>query len=300
MATLARREAPTAEVAAKRAAVRASLGDKANRFIVFVTLLVGVVLFMVPMYVMLAMALKSEAEAATTSMWAWPQQPTFANFKEVIQNPNVSFALFLQNTSLIAFTTTFGVLFTSAAAAYAFARLDFAGRDRLFLVLLSTMMLPGIVTMIPTYVMYAQIGWVNTFKPLIVPAFFGGGAFNVFLLRQAYMGIPRELDEAAVIDGASHWTIFGRVILPLAKPALITVGIFAFMGAWRDFMGPLLYMNDPDKQTLEVGLSTYTALRAEKWHLLMAGSVLVMIPIIVLFFIGQRYFVKGIVMTGGK
>jgi len=300
MATVLERPSELDARAAQKSANRATWGDRGNRLVVMAILFVGVVLFLVPVYVMLAMAFKSQAEVATTTIWAWPKNPTLVNFHEVLTNPNVSFSLFLKNSSFIAFTSTFGVVASSAAAAYAFARMEFAGRDRLFLVLLATMMLPGIVTMIPSYVMYAQIGWVNTFKPLIVPAFFGGGAFNIFLLRQAYLGIPRELDEAAVLDGASHWTIFLRVILPLAKPTLITVAIFAFMGSWRDFMGPLLYLNDPDKQTLELGLSTYTALQGEKWHLLMAGSVLVMIPIVILFFVGQRYFVKGIVMSGGK
>ncbi len=276
------------------------MADRGARCLTIAILLTGIGLFLLPLYVMVAMALKDQSEVATTTLWAWPLHPTLANFQQVLSNPNVSFALFLKNTTFIAVTSTFGVVFTSAMAAFGFARIEFAGRDRLFLVLLATMMLPGIVTMIPTYVMYAQIGWVNSFKPLIVPAFFGGGAFNIFLLRQFYLGIPRELDEAAHLDGAGHWTVFWRVLLPLTKPALVTVGVFSFMGAWRDFMGPLLYLNEADKQTLEVGLRTYTALQQEKWHLLMAGSVLVMIPIVLLFFIGQRSFVKGIVMTGGK
>jgi ABC-type glycerol-3-phosphate transport system permease component len=291
---------PTGLHEARSAARNAALVERSQRLVTLGILTLGILLFMLPLYVMLAMALKEQTEVATTSMWAWPKHPTLANFREVLTNPNVSFALFLKNTTFVAVTTTIGVVLTSAMAAFGFARVEFAGRDRLFLVLLATMMLPGIVTMIPTYVMYANIGWVNSFKPLVVPAFFGGGAFNIFLLRQFYMGIPRELDEAAFLDGASHWTVFTRVMLPLARPALVTVGIFCFMGSWRDFMGPLLYLNDPDKQTLELGLSTYSALQAEKWHLQMAGSVLVMIPIIVMFFIGQRSFVKGIVMTGGK
>lgn len=293
--------APKSTLDSARHVVRkAVLADRSARLLSLAILLLGVGLFLLPLYVMLAMALKAQSEVATTSLWAWPVHPTLANFREVLSNPNVSFSLFLRNTTFIAVLSTIGVVLTSSMAAFAFARIEFAGRDRLFLVLLATMMLPAIVTMIPTYVMYAEIGWVNTFKPLIVPSFFGGGAFNIFLLRQFYLGVPRELDEAAFLDGASHWTVFSRVLLPLTKPALVTVGVLSFMGSWRDFMGPLLYLNEPDKQTLEVGLRTYSALQEEKWHLLMAGSVLVMIPIVVLFFIGQRSFVKGIVMTGGK
>ena len=184
--------------------------------------------------------------------------------------------------------------------AYGFSRLRFPGRDRLFLVLLATMMLPAIVTMIPTYVEFKYLRWIDTFLPLTVPAFFGGGAYNIFLLRQFFMGIPRDIDEAAVLDGASHATIFWRLIMPNSGPALATVGIFAFIYTWRDFMGPLLYLNSPENQTLELGLNTYRSLNAEQWELLMAGSVLVMIPLLLLFILGQRYFVKGIVMSGIK
>jgi ABC-type glycerol-3-phosphate transport system permease component len=284
---------------ARRSARRSAATSRLSKLVVFLLLVAGVVVFILPFYVMTVMALKSQNEVATTSMWALPKTFVFNNFKEVWTNPNVSFLLFLKNSSLITFTVTFGVLVSSAVVAYAFARMEFRGRDRLFLILLATMMLPGIVTMIPSYVLFAKLHWVNTFLPLTVPAFFGS-AFFIFLLRQFYMGIPRELDEAAVIDGAGHWTIFSRIIVPNSGAALATVAMFTFMGAWRDFMGPLLYLNDPDKQTLEVGLRTFAALRAEKWHLLMAASIIVVIPLILIFFIGQRYFVKGIVMTGGK
>jgi multiple sugar transport system permease protein len=284
---------------ARKSAKRSALTERSSKVFVFGLLVLGAVVFMLPFYVMLAMALKTQNEVATTSMWSWPHNPSLENFKEVLANPNVSFSLFLKNTSFLTFISTIGVVLSSSIVAYGFARIPFTGRDRLFMVLLGTMMLPGIVTMIPQYVLFANVGWVNTFLPLTVPAFFGS-AFFIFLLRQFYMGIPRELDEAAILDGAGHWTIFSRIIAPNSKPALITVAMFTFMGTWRDFMGPLLYLNDPDKQTLEIGLRTYTALRAEKWHLLMAASVLVVIPLIIIFFIGQRYFVKGIVMTGGK
>jgi len=285
---------------AKRSAALATVGSKVSRGTVLCILMVGGLAFLVPFYVSLCMALKDQAELATTSMWAWPKQPTLENFRLLISNPTIPFPLLLKNTTFITCVSTFGVLFSSSVVAYAFARMEFAGRDRLFVVLLSTMMLPGIVTMIPSYVLFAKIHWVDSTLPLTVPAFFGGGAFNIFLLRQFYLGIPRELDEAAFLDGAGHWTIFRRILLPLSGPALATVGIFTFIGTWRDFMGPLLYLNDPDKQTLEVGLRSYQAMNNEKWHMLMAGSVLLTIPLLVIFFIGQRWIVKGITMTGGK
>lgn len=284
---------------ARKSARRAEVTDKTSKTIVYILLVLGAIIFMLPFYITLSMAFKSQNEIATTSMWAFPKHLIVQNFKEVWTNENVSFLLFTYNTLFITVIATIGVTASSAVVAYAFARLDFAGRDRLFLVLLATMMLPGVVTMIPTYVMFAKVHWINTFLPLTVPAFFGS-AFFIFLLRQFFMGIPRELDEAAVLDGAGHWTIFRRIIVPNSGAALATVSMFTFMGTWRDFMGPLLYLNDPDKQTLEVGLRTFAALRAEKWHLLMAASVIVVIPLIIIFFVGQRYFVKGIVMTGGK
>lgn len=279
---------------------RATLASKLSRLLVLLTLFVGAVAFMVPYYITVAMSLKSQSELATTSMWSWPREVTFENYRIVLTNPLVSFALLLKNTTIITVISTVGTLFGCTVVAYGFARMKFVGRDRLFLVLLATMMLPGLLTMIPSYVMYAKLHWVNTFLPLTVSSFFGGGAFNIFLLRQFYMGLPRELDEAAVIDGATHWTIFRKVILPLSGPAIATVGIFSFMGNWRDFQGPLIYLNDADKQTLELGLRTYQSLNGTKWHLIMASTVLVSIPIIILFFVGQRYFVKGIVMTGLK
>ncbi|MEP0766185.1 MAG: carbohydrate ABC transporter permease [Fimbriimonadia bacterium] len=271
-----------------------------SRLLVLALLVAGSLVFLTPFYISVAMSLKSAAELAQTSVWSWPKSVTLENYREVLANPNVSFLLFLQNTVVIAGFSTLGVVLSSSMVAYAFARVQFRGRDRLFILLLSTMMLPGIVTMIPTYVLYKYLHWVNTFYPLTVPAFLGGGAFNVFLLRQFFLSVPVELDEAAKLDGASHWTILTRVIMPLSGPALATVGVFTFIGSWRDFMGPLIYLNDVNKQTLELGLSTYASLRAEQWHLLMAGSVLVTIPLIIIFLIGQRYFVKGIVMSGMK
>jgi len=279
---------------------RAGVLRAGQRAIVLAILAIGVVVCLIPLYVMCLMAFKSASEGATTSVWELPKHPTTENFVKVLHDPLVVFVLLLKNTFVIAAIKTFGVVFTSALTAYPFARMRFAGRDRLFILLLSTLMLPGIVTMIPTYVMYTRLHWIDTILPLTVSAYFGGGAFNIFLLRQFFGTIPRELDEAAVLDGASHWTIFRRILIPLSGAALATVGFFTFSGAWSDFMGPLLYINDNAKQTLEVGLSTYNSLYDKEWHLLMAASLLVMLPLVLIFLVGQRAFVKGIVMTGLK
>jgi len=271
-----------------------------RRSLIAFVLMVLSLAMVVPFFLMLSMALKTPHEIDTSSPWSLPAHPTLENFRAVLTNPNVSFPLFFKNSLMVALFSTLGVLLSASMAAFAFARLQFPGRERWFMILLSTMMLPGIVTMIPAFVLFKYLHWVDTFLPLTVPAFLGGGAFNIFLLRQFFMGIPREIDEAACLDGASNSTVFWRLIMPNSGAALATVGVFTFIASWRDFLGPLIYLNDPDKQTLEVGLQTYRTLTNEQWHLLMAGSVLVMIPLIVIFFVGQRYFIKGLVMTGGK
>jgi len=276
------------------------LGVRLGKIVVALLLTSGSIVFLLPFYTSLSMSLKTPEELATTSAWSWPQQPTWSNYSEVLTNPNVNFLQLFLNTVIIAGLATIGVIASSSLVAYAFAKMKFMGRDRLFVILLSTMMLPAIVTMIPTYFLFKELRWINTILPLTVPAFFGGGAFNIFLLRQFFLGIPKELDEAAKIEGAGHWTIYSRIVMPLSGSALATVGIFCFIYNWRDFMGPLIYLNEPEKQTLELGLATYNSLRAEQWHLLMAGSVLVTLPLIVMFLFGQRYFVKGMALSGLK
>jgi ABC-type glycerol-3-phosphate transport system permease component len=276
------------------------LGVRLGKIVVALLLASGSIVFLLPFYTSLSMSLKTPEELATTSAWSWPQQPTWSNYSEVLTNPNVNFLQLFLNTVIIAGLATIGVIASSSLVAYAFAKMKFMGRDRLFVILLSTMMLPAIVTMIPTYFLFKELRWINTILPLTVPAFFGGGAFNIFLLRQFFLGIPKELDEAAKIEGAGHWTIYSRIVMPLSGSALATVGIFCFIYNWRDFMGPLIYLNEPEKQTLELGLATYHSLRAEQWHLLMAGSVLVTLPLIVMFLFGQRYFVKGMALSGLK
>ena len=284
----------------KRKSRQGELSQQLGVYAAFLMMVLGAVLFMVPLYVMIVMSFKTPAELAISSPWELPKDWSWDNYRVVLTNPNANFRLFFRNSVITSLVPTIGVMFSSAMVAYPFARLRFRGRDRLFLLVLSTMMLPGVVTMIPQYVLFKQLHWVDTFYPLTVPAYFGGGAWNIFLFRQFFMGLPRELDEAAFIDGASYTTIFWRIILPNSGAALATIGIFSFVFNWRDFMGPLLYLNDPEKQTLELGLRTYQSLNNERWELLMAGSVLVMIPIAVIFIAGQRYFVKGIAMTGMK
>ncbi|RYG37482.1 carbohydrate ABC transporter permease [bacterium] len=281
---------------ARAGAVRGQI----NGMLLWVVLLGGSLLLMIPFYVMIAMSLKTPEEISNSSMWAWPHRATLANYRILLTDPELNFGRKFLNTLFLSVVPTFGVVTTAAIVAYPFARLRFAGRDRLFLILLATMMLPGVVTMIPGYVLYAKLGWIDTYKPFVIPAFFGGGAFNIFLLRQFMMGIPREMDEAARLDGASNATIFWRVLLPNCGPVLATIAVFCFVGSFRDFIGPLMMLNDPDKMTLEVGLRSLQTEHQTDFHLMMAGAMLVMAPIVIIFLLCQRYFVRGIALTGGK
>jgi len=274
--------------------------ERLNTGTLYFVLVFGAVLFMLPLYIMTSLSLKTEVEIANTSMWAWPQHATFANYVTVLTDPDLNFVRKFFNTLLLATIPTLASTVTAAMVAYPFARLRFRGRDRLFLILLSTMMLPGVVTMIPGYVLYAKLGWINTYKPFLIPAFFGGGAFGIFLLRQFMMGIPREMDEAAKLDGASNAAIFWRLLLPNCGPVLATLAVFGFVGGFKDFMGPLMLLNDPDLMNMEVGLRSLQQAHKTDFHLMMAGSMIVLLPIFVIFFSCQRYFVRGITLTGGK
>ena len=265
-----------------------------------VALTVGALLFMLPLYIMISLSLKTNVEIGNSSMWSWPLHPTLENYRTVISDPDLNFQRKFLNTLFLAAVPTLASVLTAAMVAYPFARLRFVGRDRMFLILLSTMMLPGVVTMIPGYVMYAKLGWINSYKPFVIPAFFGGGAFAIFLLRQFMMAIPREMDEAAKIDGASNAVIFWRLILPNCTPVLATLGVLGFVGGFKDFMGPLMMLNDPDLMNLEVGLRSLQQAHKTDFGLLMAGSVIVLIPIFAIFAFGQKYFSRGITLTGGK
>jgi len=207
--------------------------------------------------------------------------------------------LYLWNTVYITLLSILGTLLSSSLVAYSFARLRWPGRDVLFLVLLATMMLPAAVTMIPVYLIFRSLGWIDTLRPLWIPTFFGG-AFGVFLLRQFFMTIPTDLEDAAKIDGCSHFGIYWRIMLPLIKPALAALTIMTFMASWNNFMGPLIYINSPEKMTLAYGLQLFQSAYSAEYALLMAASTLVMLPVLLVFFFTQRYFIQGITLTGIK
>jgi multiple sugar transport system permease protein len=211
-----------------------------------------------------------------------------------------SFWIYLWNTLVITVLNTLGSVFSSALVAYGFARMRFPLRNQLFVLVLATMMIPTQVTMIPAFILFSYLGWVGTFLPLIVPAWLGASGYNIFLLRQFFMSIPFELDEAAKIDGCSTFGIFWRILLPLSVPALITVGIFAMVYNWNDFLNPLIYIKDTRDFTLALGINQFSSLYGNKTHLMMAAGTVVLMPILVLFFIGQKYFIQGIATTGLK
>jgi multiple sugar transport system permease protein len=257
-------------------------------------------LFVMPFLWMLGTSLTSADEVLNRDRPLFPAKLVWSNYRTALVDSGLPFRLFLQNTLIISVLATFGQTFSAACVAFAFARLKFPHRDGLFLLVLSTMMLPAQVTMIPQFMMFAKLGWVDTLKPLIVPAFFGGGAFFIFLLRQFFLTVPRELEEAARLDGCSTFGVFWHIMLPMSKPALTTVALFAFIAHWNDFFGPLIYTQSMEKKTLSLGLAAFKGLNGTEYHLMMAASVAVLLPIIVIFFLAQRYFVQSIVTSGVK
>jgi multiple sugar transport system permease protein len=226
--------------------------------------------------------------------------PRWENYTEALDYlpPETHYGLvFLGNTLLLTILSVVGTLLSSSLVAYSFARLRWPGRNLLFVVLLATMMIPGAVTMMPQFLIFRELGWIDTLKPLWVPAFFGS-AFNIFLLRQFFMSIPNELEDAAKIDGCSPFGTYWRVMLPQVRPALAAIAIMGVLGAWNNFQGPLIYLSSAEKMPLAYALQLYQQQHGGEPGLLMAASTLVVLPIIVLFFFTQRYFIEGVSLTG--
>ena len=257
--------------------------------------------FVLPLVWMISTSLKPDdqiySQQGITVQNLIPNPIRWQNYAEAMQT--VPLGAYLRNTLLLCFSTMIGAVASSALAAYGFARLQFRGRETLFMLMIATMALPAQVTMIPIFALFRMLGWYGTFLPLIVPAFCGN-AFFIFLLRQFLRTIPEELAEAARIDGAGEWRIFWQLMLPLTKPALATCALFQFLGAWNDFFGPLLYINDPSRYTLAYGLQQFMSSYGGEWAQLMAAATVFTLPIIILFFLAQRTFIQGIATTGGK
>ncbi len=273
----------------------------ATKLVNHAVLIVGGLVFIFPLLWLLSTSLKPDTQIFKVPPELIPRPFMWENYVNMwIYFP---FFLFLKNTLIIVVLSMAGVLLSAPLVAYAFARLRWPGRDFYFMIVLATMMIPGQVTMIPLYLLFNKLGWVNTFLPLWVPAWFGGGAFNIFLIRQFLLTIPQALEESAFIDGASYGRIYWNIMLPLIQPVLTTIAIFQFMGSWNDFMGPLIYISDQSKYTLSLGLRLFqqqTSAAQTEFGMMMAATTLMVIPVIIFFFLGQKRFIEGVVLTGIK
>ncbi len=264
--------------------------------VAYVVLTVIGVTFALPFLWLLSTSLKVQGtEFAFPPIWI-PPVIQWSNYPDALQT--VPYLLYFKNTLVITAAATIGTLITASMAAFGFARIRFPGRAFWFMVLLSTLMLPEVVTLVPKYILFSRLHWINTYLPLTVPLWFGGGAFNIFLLRQFFMTIPYDLDEAARMDGGTNFQLYWQIMLPLSKPALTTVTIFSVIYNWNDFLNPLIYLNQPQYFTLALGLEFFQTEYGTNWALMMAAATMMIIPIIALFFAAQRYFIEGIQLTG--
>lgn len=267
---------------------------------IYLLLIIGALGFSLPLLIMVFTSFKSFGEINTYPPTFLPTQWMPGNYAEAWNYPNTDFPRWTFNTVLIVAATLPGVLVSSSLVAYGFARLKFVGRNTWFLLTIASIMLPPQVTLIPLYILFHQIGWLNTFLPLIVPAWFGGGALNIFLMRQFFLGIPRDLDEAALMDGAGHFMIWWKIYVPLSRPVMVTVALLTTLGIWNDFLGPLIYLTTPANYTLALGLSRFEGQFVTRADYMMAISTLMVIPMVIMFIFAQRFIIKGFITSGIK
>jgi multiple sugar transport system permease protein len=293
--------APESTIAAPRPRA-ARYSDVAWRVVLHVVLYAGAVIFFIPLYWMLSTALKTLQETYAYPPLLWPHIPQWQNFQ--VAWTQLPFTLYTYHTLFVTVTSMVPGIATATLCAYGFARLQFWGRNFLFLCVIASVMLPFTVTVLPLYIIFRDLGWLNTLKPLIIPAWFGGGAFNIFLLRQFFQTIPRDLDEAARIDGCSTLGILWRVLVPQIRPALAVVAILWFQTTWTDLLGPVIYLNTSDMYTLAIGVYSFAASNAsvsvnhEEW--LMAVAFAMVLPVAGIFLAAQRYMIRGVVLSGIK
>ena len=269
-----------------------------SKTILYLVVIVLSVIFLSPFVWMLSTSLKTQEEIYSISKSILPEKIYWTNYKLAVTE--MPFLRYFFNTAVITILVVVGICFSSSLVAYAMSKIEWKGKKILFPVIIATMMIPSQVTMIPLYIVYTKMHMVGTILPLTLPYFLGGGAYYIFLLRQFFPTIPNSLVESARIDGASHFTIYSRIMLPLCKPALTSVGIFAFMFTWSDFMGPLLYLNKQEQYTLSIGLQAFMGTHFVEWGPLMAASTIFTVPVILIFFFAQKYFIEGITVTGIK
>lgn len=271
---------------------------KASRIFVYLFLILGSLACLFPFYWMIRSSFMDIGQIFVMPPLLFPDPVVTTNYQDALDV--MPYFRYLTNTLIVVVSNVGGSVLSASLCAFSFARLRWAGRDKVFMIILTSLMMPGIVTMIPTFVMWSKIGLTNSLVPLCVPIWFGGSVYNVFLYRQFFMGIPKELDEAAYLDGASFFRVYWEIILPLSKSAMVVVGIFAFLSSWNDFMGPLIYLNEESKYTLSLGLQMFQGSYSAQWNLLMAASLLVLLPAMIVFFFGQKHILEGIATTGIK
>ena len=265
---------------------------------IYFALAVGMVVVIMPFLWMVSTSLKTPASVfKIPTVWI-PDPVVWANYPNAMTV--LPFWRYILNTAQITFLAVVGATFSGSLAAFAFARLRWRGRNFMFVLVLTTLMLPFQVIMIPQFILFRSLQWLDTYLPLVVPAFFGGSAFNIFLLRQYFMTISPELDDAAIIDGCNRFGVYWRIILPLSKAALMTVIIFIVQNRWQSFLVPLIYLFDQKKYTLALGLRLFQDQYTTDWELMMAAATVSMLPVLLVFYFGQRYFIQGVVFTGVK
>jgi multiple sugar transport system permease protein len=268
-------------------------------------ILIGVTIaFMLPFYWMAISAFKPNEMVFSQPVQWWPNPVRWQNFWEAAAYPGFPFLRFLWNSTFYASGVTLGTVISCAAVGYGFARLRFPGRDLLFTVTVSTLMIPAIVTFIPIFLLFKALGVLGSYTPLILPSFFGysffGSAFFIFMMRQFFLGVPTDLADAARVDGAGEFRIFWQIMLPLVRPALIVMAVFTFLWTWHEFFAPLVYLSNQNLYPLSLGLFAFRAQRTTEWGLMMAGATMTTLPLVILFFFAQRYFLEGIRFTGLK
>ena len=268
-----------------------------HKFILYFILLLFALLYLVPFFFLLTGSFKTTSELFQVPFRWFPEKFTFENYGNMFSQ--IPFFLYLRNTLIIVLFSVAGALLSNSLIAYGFSRLRWPGRDKVFMIVLATMILPYQVTLIPLYLMFTKMHWVGTFLPLIVPQFFGN-AFYIFLLRQFLVGVPKEITESARIDGANEFRIFLQVIMPISKPALASVSIMAFIRAWNDFLGPLVFLGSDKLYTLSLAASMLKSNLDPNWDLLLPLGVVMVMPVLILFFVLQKYFIQGITMSGIK
>ncbi len=270
--------------------------QRSERIVLYVVMGFLSLVFLIPLIWLVTTSVKAQGEVfAYPPVWI-PESIQWSNFSEAIDRAPLW--TWLKNTTTVTALAVIGNVVTSSLVAYGFARLEFPGRNILFILLLSTMMLPEVILLIPQFILFRELGWIDTLYPLVVPSFFGGGAFNIFLVRQFYLTIPRDFDDAARLDGASNWQIWRQILLPLSAPVLTAVAIFSFVNHWNDFLGPLIYLQSEDNKTLALGLRAFISPTDASWNISMAASLFLVVPVLIIFFVGQRYFIRGVAMTG--